>query len=125
YCQEQYRVAVENYLETYMNYFVVEGLKEALEALQLLNDSAKGKAGFFILSRVEAVSEDLPVVNDQLIPALTIIDVESKYLKLCQQLLKNVYFYRRSEEHTSELQSRENLVCRLLLEKKKTTYTKL
>src|SRR5690606_27084606 len=26
----------------------------------------------------------------------------------------------RSEEHTSELQSRENLVCRLLLEKKKT-----
>src|SRR5690606_41613778 len=27
----------------------------------------------------------------------------------------------RSEEHTSELQSRENLVCRLLLEKKKTT----
>src|SRR5690606_6917042 len=27
--------------------------------------------------------------------------------------------YCRSEEHTSELQSRENLVCRLLLEKKK------
>src|SRR5690606_40408336 len=28
-------------------------------------------------------------------------------------------FHSRSEEHTSELQSRENLVCRLLLEKKK------
>src|SRR5690606_41701933 len=28
-------------------------------------------------------------------------------------------FLLRSEEHTSELQSRENLVCRLLLEKKK------
>src|SRR5690606_41486310 len=28
------------------------------------------------------------------------------------------YFCCRSEEHTSELQSRENLVCRLLLEKK-------
>src|SRR5690606_40861423 len=28
----------------------------------------------------------------------------------------------RSEEHTSELQSRENLVCRLLLEKKKTKF---
>src|SRR5690606_41001905 len=27
--------------------------------------------------------------------------------------------FQRSEEHTSELQSRENLVCRLLLEKKK------
>src|SRR3712207_8700151 len=36
---------------------------------------------------------------------------------------------RRSEEHTSELQSRQYLVCRLLLEKKKkiiiTTYHKL
>src|SRR5436309_11903612 len=31
----------------------------------------------------------------------------------------------RSEEHTSELQSRENLVCRLLLEKKKRKYFKL
>src|SRR5215475_15463301 len=29
--------------------------------------------------------------------------------------------WSRSEEHTSELQSRENLVCRLLLEKKKKT----
>src|SRR6267378_5351449 len=30
-------------------------------------------------------------------------------------------FARRSEEHTSELQSRRDLVCRLLLEKKKNT----
>src|SRR2546430_5109934 len=30
---------------------------------------------------------------------------------------------RRSEEHTSELQSQSNLVCRLLLEKKKTQPT--
>src|SRR5258708_23763012 len=29
---------------------------------------------------------------------------------------------RRSEEHTSELQSPDHLVCRLLLEKKKNTY---
>src|SRR2546430_13463020 len=29
----------------------------------------------------------------------------------------------RSEEHTSELQSQSNLVCRLLLEKKKTIHT--
>src|SRR5690606_41628846 len=33
-------------------------------------------------------------------------------------------FDPRSEEHTSELQSRENLVCRLLLEKKKKIKTK-
>src|SRR3712207_7208482 len=32
---------------------------------------------------------------------------------------------QRSEEHTSELQSRQYLVCRLLLEKKKTKYVHL
>src|SRR5436309_9564706 len=35
------------------------------------------------------------------------------------QLLAEADKSSRSEEHTSELQSRENLVCRLLLEKKK------
>src|SRR5476651_2814214 len=33
--------------------------------------------------------------------------------------LKGIYHLQRSEEHTSELQSRQYLVCRLLLEKKK------
>src|SRR2546430_12503260 len=32
-----------------------------------------------------------------------------------------IFGEKRSEEHTSELQSQSNLVCRLLLEKKKTT----
>src|SRR5690606_40498509 len=37
---------------------------------------------------------------------------------------KRCYCSFRSEEHTSELQSRENLVCRLLLEKKKQSVMK-
>src|SRR5690606_13402459 len=36
-----------------------------------------------------------------------------------RRLAEQVGALDRSEEHTSELQSRENLVCRLLLEKKK------
>src|SRR2546428_3634920 len=35
------------------------------------------------------------------------------------ELLQDLVVGRRSEEHTSELQSRSDLVCRLLLEKKK------
>ena len=35
---------------------------------------------------------------------------------------EDVFKSIRSEEHTSELQSRTNLVCRLLLEKKKNTH---
>src|SRR5207237_9124744 len=40
-----------------------------------------------------------------------------------QPRFRRDYPRRRSEEHTSELQSHLNLVCRLLLEKKKTTIT--
>src|SRR5256885_8244425 len=36
---------------------------------------------------------------------------------------RQAFWQMRSEEHTSELQSPCNLVCRLLLEKKKTHYT--
>src|SRR3712207_7882536 len=38
---------------------------------------------------------------------------------LLLQLLRKLMVTSRSEEHTSELQSRQYLVCRLLLEKKK------
>src|SRR5438093_13400814 len=39
--------------------------------------------------------------------------------RLCQGQCGSGATFRRSEEHTSELQSLTNLVCRLLLEKKK------
>src|SRR2546428_8093296 len=40
----------------------------------------------------------------------------------CDSLNRPRSSRRRSEEHTSELQSRSDLVCRLLLEKKKTSH---
>src|SRR5690606_26473907 len=96
YCQENYRVAVENYLEPYMNYYVVDDTVDALTAIQLLNDSSKGKAGFFVLNAVKTADKEALLIDDNLIPALTIIDVEKKYLNLCKQLLKNVYFEREN-----------------------------
>src|SRR5690606_40627228 len=55
------------------------------------------------------------------------IESSVKFLKKtdwAREKVEAFYLYQyknlpRSEEHTSELQSRENLVCRLLLEKKK------
>src|SRR5256885_10848195 len=65
--------------------------------------------------------------------------ISARFGKACQQRLpkssprrrrlaspswsSNTFAGRRSEEHTSELQSPCNLVCRLLLEKKKDTWT--
>src|SRR3712207_8009791 len=42
-------------------------------------------------------------------------DTTHRYVAVVDELVK----HKRSEEHTSELQSRQYLVCRLLLEKKK------
>src|SRR5690606_41769986 len=56
-----------------------------------------------------------------LITSLTSLrTIHQSCLVLAQRILMSLTCTQtRSEEHTSELQSRENLVCRLLLEKKK------
>src|SRR2546430_13362767 len=46
-------------------------------------------------------------------------------LRYYEGLGRTHYRMARSEEHTSELQSQSNLVCRLLLEKKKTPQPRL
>src|SRR5436309_12624466 len=60
-------------------------------------------------------SSDLQTTEDEIDFALEVVPQTVSRLRE----LSPVYQKIRSEEHTSELQSRENLVCRLLLEKKK------
>src|SRR5690606_40722184 len=57
------------------------------------------------------------ITPSDLAPMLTIIS--SLFTLAITPVTTSPDLGRRSEEHTSELQSRENLVCRLLLEKKK------
>src|SRR5699024_11518814 len=73
-----------------------------------------------------AESECIPVaVVEENILTLQLFRTPSYFLEVWKELLKHStrlsLFWRRlrSEEHTSELQSRFDLVCRLLLEKKK------
>src|SRR5690554_7454058 len=67
---------------------------------------------------------NLPEI-DQAAPQFTALNQKEEQVSLKDLAGKKVvlYFYpkamTRSEEHTSELQSRPHLVCRLLLEKKK------
>src|SRR2546430_3927090 len=61
-----------------------------------------------------------PVLPERIAARLTRI---AEGLIAALEVLKSPARFSRSEEHTSELQSQSNLVCRLLLEKKKkTTY---
>src|SRR3989440_3543983 len=55
----------------------------------------------------------IPMVFHQVL-GFNLISISAPSTEICF-----FWFYIRSEEHTSELQSRSDLVCRLLLEKKK------
>jgi chromosome segregation protein len=98
FCQEEYRVAIENYLEPLMNYYVVENYDEAISAINLLSNSSKGRAQFFVLSNYES-STATPAPIADAIPALSVIEVEKRYLGLCVHLLKNVYLVNDSTEN--------------------------
>src|SRR3712207_7730726 len=59
------------------------------------------------------------VADDGLVRHVHSFDVESWFRKTSAETPRTAVAPARSEEHTSELQSRQYLVCRLLLEKKK------
>src|SRR5690606_40367796 len=64
------------------------------------------------------------IVGSELLLNQEIVTGDAGLLMLGDRLAEDYGHWARiprSEEHTSELQSRENLVCRLLLEKKKKT----
>ena len=97
YVKEEFRAAVENVLEPYLNYYVVNNLSEGLQAVHLLDEHKKGKANFLLLDKM---SEEAPKEFHQpegTIPALDVIEVDEQYLDLARQLLGNV-FIAESEE---------------------------
>jgi chromosome segregation protein len=89
YVQESYRTAVENVLEPYLNYYVVNNLKEGMQAVQLLDDNKKGKANFFLLDQLNgAKAESVP---SNTIAALSVIEIDPQYAALANHLLGNVF----------------------------------
>ncbi len=90
---EEYRVAIENYLEPYLNYYIVEHEAEAYEAINILSDASKGKANFFILDAFERFSPSDLKMYPNAFPATQIIEFDSKYSKLMAFILDKVYVY--------------------------------
>src|SRR3712207_7861487 len=66
------------------------------------------------------------LTNEQIYRLFELAEMLEPYNRSAVDILRGnimvtLFFQPRSEEHTSELQSRQYLVCRLLLEKKKKT----
>lgn len=86
---EAYRVVIENFLEVYLNYYVVPNAEEAIKAIALLSKSQKGRANFFLLdafSSYEAPNVTLPGSQR----AIELVEVDGQYRRLVEYLLENV-----------------------------------
>ncbi len=90
---EEYRVAIENYLEPFLNYYIVDHEAEAYEAINILSDASKGKANFFILDSFEKFQSSTIQMYPNAFPATQIIEFDPKYTKLMSYILDRVYIY--------------------------------
>ncbi len=92
-CPEEYRVPIENFLESYLNFYIVDHEAEAYEAINILSDASKGKANFFILDAFEKFESTATRIYDNAFPATQIIEFDPKYRKLMSFILDRVYIY--------------------------------
>ncbi len=96
-CDEMYRVTIENYLEPYMNYYVVDHEADALKAVNLLSDASKGRAHFFILNKFVKFNPSPPKIFDNAFPASEIVEYDDKYRMLISHILSDVYLVESGE----------------------------
>ncbi|HRI60460.1 MAG TPA: chromosome segregation protein SMC, partial [Saprospiraceae bacterium] len=89
YVREEYRVVIENYLEQYLNYYVVPNVDEAAKAIALLGQSQKGRANFFLLDAFRDYQAPLALLPGDL-RAVELVEVEAQYRPLVEFLLENV-----------------------------------
>jgi len=103
YVREEFRAAVENVLEPFLNYYVVNNLQEGMQAVHLLDANKKGKANFFLLDKISGQPPGEGHEQDGLIPAMQVIEVDDNYRALAEHLLGNVYIAEdeRALEHSN------------------------
>ena len=90
FCKEDYRTCIENLLEPYLNYYVVNNAEEAVQAIRLLDLHKKGKANFFILDQFHHQGGSL-FTPPGTIPALEVVEIDERYKGLGNYLLGKVF----------------------------------
>lgn len=89
YVKEDYRIAIENYLEPYLNYYVVATYDDAYKAVKMLSQAQKGKANFFVLEAFKDYSPPMALLPGTT-NAFDLVDTDPAYRPLCSYLLENV-----------------------------------
>ena len=73
-----------------MNYYVTKTDADAIKAINLLSNSAKGKANFFILDRFKHYKASPVKIYDNAFPASEIAEYDKTYSQLVSYILDKV-----------------------------------
>lgn len=137
-CDAKYRLAIENFLDPYLNFYVVNTEKDAFEAIYLLDKAQKGKANFFVLEHIqlknstathqkrnnEAISffgglnpaELMQKDTQKPIKALEVVYYDSEHETLIRYLLQDVWVVANETEindtHKSYVTLAGNVISR-------------
>jgi chromosome segregation protein len=95
--KDEYRTAVENVLEPYLDFYVVNDLREGWQAVHLLDDNKKGRANFFLLDQFSSPSDQVHPQPEGTIRATEVIEVSEAYKGLVNHLLGNVFIADNEE----------------------------
>ena len=89
--KNEYRTALENVLDNYLNYYIVVNTGEAAKAVSLLDSNKKGKANFFILDHLGQYKQTASEAPQGSVNALDVVTVDDQYAELARHLLGHVY----------------------------------
>jgi chromosome segregation protein len=104
-CDEIYKVAFENFLDPWMNYYIVESRDEAVAGIRLLTNAARGRANFFIMNELRNYKPNTDLQIRNATPAIRLVDVNEKYQPLAQYLLDKVFMVSAEHEIPTDLPS--------------------
>ncbi len=100
---ETFKVALENFLDPYLSYYIVDSREDAIRSVHLLSDSSKGRANFFVLDELESYKASTPLLFTQAQHALDVVETAEPYRKLAAFLLDKLYFVEREEDIPDEI----------------------
>lgn len=109
YSEEKYRVAIESVLQPYLNNFVVDTENEALNAIDILSQSAVGKASFLILDYFKNLPTNTaqPALSNAR-PAIDVVQVDEKYQPVLRYLLNGIYIAQEGTDVNQLFQQLDN-----------------
>ena len=111
--EDKYKVAIETVLQPYLNHYIVENEQQAFDSINLLHNSSKGKASFFVLDYFKKIKTKKSAEKIEGAIAIgDLIDVSDKYKMLFSFLLDQVYVVAEDQmdQISGNEQSQDNFI---------------